>query len=136
MSLVIPDTLELQTLQRIFTDAMHIRLYGNNVTPVGTSTAASFTEITGANYAAFPLTFANWTFTSGDPSFALYNSTITWLFNAVINAPGTIYGYYIQRDSDSKLIAAERFPAANVPFLPIAGSQIRILPKFTCQSEF
>jgi hypothetical protein len=134
MPLVVPDALEVEVLTTLLTPALTMKLYSNNYTPVGGSAAANFTEVAGGGYANKPLTFANWVITSG--SLALYNAMQEWVFTGVTNAPGTIYGYYITRNSDGKLMWAERFPAANVPFTPIAGSIIRVLPRLTAESAF
>lgn len=136
MPQVISNVLEVEILTEKLTPALTLRLYGNNVTPSGASSAASFTEIAGGGYANKPLTFANWGIVAGDPSLATYNALQNFNFTGVINAPGTIYGYYVTRNSDGKLMWAERFPAANVPFAPIAGSKIAVLPKFSAQSLF
>src|SRR5215203_3433886 len=119
MGLVVPDVLEVEVLTDLLTSALTLKLYGNNVTPVGGSSAASFNEIAGGGYASLPLTFANWGIVAGTPSLATYNATQNFNFTGVINAPGTIYGYFVTRNSDGKLMFAERFPAANVPFSPI-----------------
>ena len=134
MALVVPDTLEVETLTNILTSALTLRLYSNNVTPSGSSTVGGFTEVTGGGYAAKPLTFANWSITAGDPSTGIYNTNQELDFTGPTSGPGTIYGYYVTRNSDNKLMWAERFPAANVPFNSIAGSIIRVLPKITVQS--
>jgi len=136
MSQVVPNQLELEIINDILGPNLHLRLYGNNATPAGGSTAASFTEIAGGGYAALPLTLANWTITAGDPSTAQYNSLQQFIFTGPINAPGTVYGYFVTRDSDGHLMWAERFAPALVPFAPVAGSQINIVPAFSAQSEF
>ena len=136
MSLIVPDTIEVEVLTTALTPALTMKLYSNNATPAHDSSAASFTEVTGGGYAAKPLTFANWGIVAGDPSVATYNATQTWTFTGPTTGPGTIYGYYVIRNSDGKLMWAERFPAANVPFAPIAGSIISVIPKFTTQSAF
>ncbi len=136
MSMVIPDALEVEVITTLLTPALTLRLYSNNVTPVGTNAAASFTEVAGGGYANLPLTFAHWGITSGNPSVAIYDSTQTFTFTGVTNAPGTIYGYYVTRNSDGKLMWAERFASGLVPFSPIAGSVIKILPRFTADSVF
>ena len=136
MSMVIPDVLEVEIITTLLTPALTLRLYSNNATPIGTSSAASFTEVAGGGYAALPLTFAHWGITSGNPSTAIYDTTQTFTFTGVTNAPGTIYGYYVTRNSDGKLMWAERFASGLVPFTPIAGSVIKILPRFTADSEF
>lgn len=136
MSLIVPNELETEILTDKLNTALTLRLYGNNVTPTGTTTAGAFTEIAGGGYTNKALTFGNWTITSGDPSTAVYNTTQEWTFTGVIDAPGTIYGYYVTRNSDGKLMWSERFPSAIVPFSPIAGSIIRVLPRFSAQSQF
>jgi hypothetical protein len=136
MSMVIPDALEVEVLTTLLTPALTLRLYSNNVTPVGTNAAASFTEVAGGGYTSFPLTFAHWSIVSGNPSVGVYDATQTWNFTGVTNAPGTIYGYYVTRNSDGKLMWAERFASGLVPFSPIAGSVIKVLPRFTADSLF
>jgi hypothetical protein len=135
MSLKIVNAVEVEVLTALLTPAHTIRLYGNDKTPADADTTAAYTEIAGGGYANKPLTFANWSIASGTPSLATYAAQ-TWLFTGVIDAPGTIYGYYVTRDSDSKLLLAERFPAANVPFSPINGSKIVVLPKVSAESQF
>jgi len=134
MSLIVTDVQEAVILTTLLTPALTMRLYGNDRTPAGTDVAASYTEIAGGGYANTPLTFANWTITPGAPTVALYGSVKTWLFTGAINAPSTIYGYFVTRDSDGLLIYAERFPSGSVPFTPIAGSVIRVTPRITCES--
>lgn len=136
MSQVVPNQLEVEILNTLLNTALTLRLYGNNVTPSGLSTAATFTEIAGGGYAGIPLTFANWNIVSGDPSQASYNAVQKFNFTGAINAPGSIYGYYVTRNSDGHLMWAERFAAALVPFAPVAGSIIQVLPIFTAQSAF
>lgn len=134
MSLIVTDVQEVEILTAFLTPAVTMRLYGNDRTPAGTDSAASYTEIAGGGYAAKALTFANWLLTSGAPTVALYNAVQSWVFTDAINAPGTIYGYFITRDSDGLLLWAERFPSGSVPFTPIAGSVIRVTPRITCES--
>jgi hypothetical protein len=134
MSTIVPDALELEVLNDLLASAMTLKLYSNNVTPTGATTAAAFTEVTGGGYASKALTFANWSIVSGDPTTGTYNAVQTWTFTGATGGPGTIYGYYVTRDSDGKLMFAERFATTLVPFSPIAGSQIRVLPVFKAQS--
>jgi hypothetical protein len=135
MSVKIPNVVEVEVLTALLTPAHTIRLYGNDYTPINTSIAANFTEIAGGGYTNFAIPFSQWTIVGGTPSLATATAK-TWLFTSVIDAPGSIYGYYITRDSDGKLLLAERFPAANVPFSPVAGSKIVVLPKVSCESQF
>jgi hypothetical protein len=134
MSLIVTNVQEVEILTDFLTPALTMRLYGNDRTPAGGDVAADYTEIAGGGYAAKALTFANWGFTAGGPTVALYNAVQQWVFTGAINAPSTIYGYFITRDSDSLLLWAERFPSGSVPFTPIAGSVIRVTPRITAES--
>lgn len=135
MSLVIPNTAEVVFLQKILNEAVTIRIFGNNATPSATSVAGDFNEIAGGGYANVILASANWGYTAGNPSYAL-QAKVTWTFTGAINAPGTIYGYFITRNADGTLWWAERFPPAAVPFTPIAGSIVEVTPKFTGSSVY
>jgi len=134
MSMLVPNILEVEILTSVLTPALTLKLYSNDKTPVAGDTSSAYTEVTGGGYSSKSLTFANWTITSGDPSVATYNSVQTWTFTGPTDSPATIYGYYVIRVSDGHLMWAERFPSANVPFSTIAGSVIKVLPKFTAQS--
>ena len=136
MGLVVPDALEVEVLTTLLTPALTIKIYGNNITPVGTNIAADFIEISGGGYASKPLTLAHWTITSGNPSIALYDATQLWTFTGTIGGTGNLYGYFVTRNSDGKLLFAERFPSGQVPFAPVNGSQVRVLPRFTADSLF
>lgn len=136
MPLIVPDALEVEVLNSILTNTLTMRLFSNNKTPVGGDTVAGYTEVAGGGYAAKLLLFPNWTIQAGDPSFGVYNTTQIWTFTGVTNAPGTVYGYYVTRNTDGKLMWAERFPAATLPFSPVAGSLVKVLPKFAAQSLF
>lgn len=136
MSQIVPNAIEVEVLDQLFSEDMTLKIYGNNVTPDGESQAGDFTEIAGGGYASKALVVADWNQVVGDPSYNVYNATQTWTFTGPIDAPGTIYGYFITRDSDGELMWSERFPAGVIPFSPINGSIIKVLPKFTCQSAF
>lgn len=136
MSLIIPDGLEVIVLNSLIATPLSMRLFGNNITPSHTDTTSLYTEVSGGGYTSKSLTLANWVVTGGEPSEAVYNVSQTWLFTGILDAPGTIYGYYLVRVSDNQLIGAERFPVANVPFSPVNGSKIVVLPRLTAQSEF
>lgn len=135
MGLIVPDAIEVEVLTYILTPDLTIHLYSNDYTPLPTSTAANFTEVTGGGYASKPLTFTNWTITPNAPSVALYTLQ-TWTFTGTTDSPGTIYGYYVTRDSDGALMWAHRFPTAYTPFSPIAGSTVKIIPCFTASSAY
>lgn len=136
MPLKVPNALEIEVLTSLLTSALTLKLYSNNVTPADSDTAATYTEVSGGGYASKPLTFANWTITGGAPTVALYGTTQVWTFTGPLNPPNTCYGYFVTRNSDGKLMWAERFAASVVPFSPVNGSIIRILPRFTAESQF
>jgi hypothetical protein len=136
MSLIVPNPVILNALTNIVTPNLTMRIYGNFIIPSDSDSAASFTEISGGGYASMPLTFGNWSITAGSPSTAVYNATQQWTFTGIINAPGTIYGYFVTRDSDGTLMWAESFPSGIIPFSPIDGSIIKVLPLITGVSLF
>jgi len=134
MTMIVPNILEVEALTTILTPSLLLRLYSNDKTPAAGDTSSAYNEVTGGGYGSKTLSFANWNITSGDPSVATYNSVQTWTFTGPTDSPATIYGYYVVRVNDGHLMWAERFPTANVPFSTIAGSVIKVLPKFTAQS--
>jgi hypothetical protein len=136
MGLVVPSAREVEVLQTFLNVGITMKLYSNNYTPIGTSVAANFIEVVGGGYGSKTITYANWIIAAGDPSVALYNTMEQWTFTGPTNAPGTIYGVYFIRTSDGMLLWAEPFPTAVVPFVPIAGSIVKYLPKFSAQSLF
>jgi len=135
MALIVPDSVEVITLNNLLSSPLKIRLYGNNVTPSGSSSTAAFNEIAGGGYANVALLLADWDITSGI-SQAIYNTILTWTFTGPVDSPGSIYGYYVTRDSDNQLMWAQRFPPANVPFAPINGSVIKVQPRIAVSSQF
>lgn len=134
MTLVVPNNIEAEILTAQLNQALTLRLYSNNRVPAGTDLVAQYTEVAGGGYAAVALTFANWVITEGAPTIALYNTFGEFSFTGTTNAPGTIFGYYVTRDSDGKLMWAERFPSGSVPFTPVNGSLIRVTPRITADS--
>lgn len=138
MSMKVPAQQEREVVTTVVTPALTLRLYSNDKTPAAGDVAADYTEVAGGGYANKPLTFANWSLsTSGiSPCLATYNAGQTWIFTGATDAPGTIYGYYVTRNSDGKLMWAERFPAGSLPFSPVNGSKVVILPRYQAQSLF
>lgn len=136
MALIVPDAVEVIVLNFLLTNPLTMRLYGNNKTPAHGDSTAGYTEISGGGYISKPLIFSGWTVTAGEPSVAVYSPSQSWPFTGIIDAPGSIYGYYVTRDSDSQLMWAERFASILVPFSPIDGSVIKVLPRLLCQSLF
>ena len=136
MALIVPDAVEVIVLNFLLNTPLTLRVYGNDKTPAHGDSTSGYTEIAGGGYASKPLIFANWTITPGEPSVAVYSPSQAWTFTGVINSPGTIYGYYVTRNSDNQLMWAERFPSILLPFSPIEGSVIKVLVRFLCQSLF
>jgi hypothetical protein len=135
MSLVVPNTAEIDALQKILNTPLTLRLYSNNAIPSESSSAASFTETTGGGYANKPLVYADWAFTAGTPSYG-QAAKQSWTFTGAVGGTAVIYGYYVTRNSDGVLMWAERFPPAVIPFTPKNGSLIQITPKFTGSSVY
>lgn len=139
MGFLVPKALLLEVLQAQVNAPLGwtLKLYGNNKTPAPGDSTAGYTEIAGGGYVAKPIVSASWTInSSGDFPQAIYNTTQLWTFTGAINSPGTIYGYFMTRNSDSKLMLAERFSTALVPFSPELGSEIRVLPRYSVRSQF
>lgn len=125
---MIGNAAELKALQRILNQDITLHLYSNDVTPAESDGAGSYTEVTGGGYAAKTLNYAGWTITAGSPTRAVYAAQ-DFNFTGPTTGPGTIYGYYLL-DADGDLMGSIRFSEAVVPFTPINGSLIRIIPKY------
>jgi hypothetical protein len=129
-----PDEGEVAMLQKILIGNFTLKLFSNDKIPAGPDTAASYIEVAGGGYLSKVLTPENWTITTGNPSQALYNILQDFQFTGPTNAPGTLFGYYIV-DLANIVHQAERFPDANVPFTPVNGSLIRVIPRFTLNNK-
>lgn len=130
MSLLVPNVAEVIFLTDILAETFTLKLYSNNKVPAEADTAGSYTEVVGGGYGSKTLAGA-FTVTSGDPSFAVYPTSLDFAFTGPTNAPGTVYGYYLI-GADGVLRWVERFPEAVLPFSPISGSLIRITPRLEC----
>jgi hypothetical protein len=102
-----------------------LKLFTNDVTPLDTDTAATYTEASGGGYAAKTLTNGSWTI-AGDPKTASYAEQ-TFTFTGALSGGATVYGYYVV-DADNKLKWAERLPVAQTP--ATSGDEIKPTPKF------
>lgn len=131
MAIVVPNSGELQALLAMLSaQNLFLRLYSNDYTPDETTTAASFTQTTGGGYSQIILSFLDWSFTAGNPSYATQNQK-TFSFTGAVGGTGSIYGYYLI-DLANTVFWAERFPSSVLPFTPVAGSRIRITPRLEC----
>jgi hypothetical protein len=126
MSLVLVDQGENAMLTAFFAAAMTLRLYTNNYTPVETTTESGVTEASGNGYAAKALAGGGWTISGTAPTQAAFAQQ-TYTFTGPL---GNVYGYYVTRDSDAKLMYAERF--SDGPYNIVNnGDTIKITPVFT-----
>ena len=135
MSIKIPTLSEVTMLEMILSQQMTLRLYTNDVTPADEHTAASFTEMTGLNYAAKTLLPDHWDFVSGEEAQAVYQALQQYIFTQGI--PIKVYGYVVTRNLDDKLMWAERFiPAGTTPidYFVVGnanGDKIEFYPSFS-----
>jgi hypothetical protein len=116
-----------------FTDVWLVKLFSNNITPAVTDEASDYIEVTGGGYADITLDKNDFTVTPGTPSQAIYDDFQDFTFTGATGGPGTIYGAYLV-DGAGNLVAAERFPDAQVPITPVNGTLIRYKPKITAGS--
>jgi hypothetical protein len=129
MTIMVPNTGEVIALSYLVNKSapenLVYRLFTNNITPAETDTASSYTEASGAGYAAITLTGSSWSVSGGAPSSASYAQQ-TWTFTGALGA--TVYGYYVTRATTGDLVLAETFtsftPAAN-------GDNIKLTPTIT-----
>lgn len=135
MSLFVPDVGEVAMLTLILNQVLKLKLFSNNHTPVLGDTVSSLTEVTGGGYAAISLPIVGWSIVGGEPSVAAYVDFQDFNFTGATGGPGTIYGYYITTDDDLTLMWEERFPALDVPLVPINGSLIRVKPRLTLRTQ-
>lgn len=135
MSIVLSDAGAIQILTKYFKNIAPtngnnytLKLFtNNNITPVDSDTASTYTEADGGGYAAKTLTAASFTIsTSAGIAQAAYAQQ-TFTFTGALTANATIYGYYVV-DDDGALIYAEK---ASSSFTPTNnGDQYLITPVF------
>ena len=114
MTLVVPNSADLQMLRYVFNRSTTLHLYSNNLTPSKTTVLSDITEASGSGYSAISLTGSSWTFAT----YAQQTFTITGAI--------TIYGYYIT--STDGLLYVEKFPTTYI--LPDDGGEIIVNPLF------
>lgn len=129
MSLLIPNNGEGDALQyfvnRAAPENLVLRLFSNNITPAETDTAATYTELAVAGYAAITLTGASWAAPSeGAPSSIAYAQQT---FN--FSGAGSLYGYYMTRFTSGRIALAERDPAGIFTFA--SGDAYKVTPQIT-----
>ena len=135
MALVVPDEGEIELLTKLLknttdTEDYLMRLYQNNYTPSGTTTATDFTEANFSNYAEKTIACSDW----ATPTTNVNNkaessvSVQSWTCGTVGN---TIYGYYIIGSVSGKVLWAEKFASTRI----LEDSDIlNVYPKFNLSS--
>jgi hypothetical protein len=139
MALVVSNEGEIQLLQKMLkvalsTDENYIlKLYRADKTPAAADASGSFTEANFTAYAARTLTRANWsnavTNGSGAAEVSYGTTAQSWTCGTTGN---TIYGYWVEGATSSKVLWAERFGTSRVL---ANGDILNISPKFTLQSQ-
>lgn len=139
MPLVVPDEGEIQLLQKMLKHALStdetyiLKLYRVDYTPISTTAKTSFTEANFTNYAARTLTRALWSnavmnaSSAGEASYG--SSPQSWTCGTTGN---TIYGYWVEGTTSTKVLWAERFTTSRVL---ASGDILNITPKFTLTSQ-
>lgn len=136
-NLVVSDVGEVELLDKMLKDALSVdenytlKLYKNNYTPGGSSTAANFTEADFTNYTAKTLNRSNWSAATSVANKAQSSySNQTWTCGTTGN---TIYGYYIVGATSGVLLWAEKFALARI----IGDTDtITVTPRFTLNSKY
>jgi hypothetical protein len=113
-------------------DTLKLKLFKNDKTPADGDTEAGYTEATFTGYASVTLTGASWTITAGAPSEAAYAQQV---FTSTANQTlENVYGYYVVRTSDNKLMWAERFTDGPYP-IQNNNDSIRVTPKIQARKH-
>jgi hypothetical protein len=138
MPLIVPDEGELELLDKMLKDALStnenyiLKLYRVDYTPNSTTTRTSMTEANFTGYAARTLTRANWNaaVTVSNQAESSYGTAPqSWTCGATGN---TIYGYWVEGATSTKVLWAERFSTSRVL---ADGDVLNITPKFTLSSQ-
>jgi len=132
MALLVPLTGEINLLGRMLnfaaSDNVILHLYTNNITPSSSDTLGTYSESSGAGYAAITLTGSSWVIAGPTPATAAYpQQTFTYT-----GAEPTIYGYYVSNNGITVLEWAEKF--TDGPYaIPSGGGSVKITPKISLQ---
>lgn len=124
MALKVPTASKKQFLEMIVAAGnMKLCLYTNNKVPADADVAADYTKASGSGYTDQALASGGWSVTNASPAVASFAQQ-TFTFSGAL---GNVYGYFITRDSDNKLMWAERF---TTPPYVIASSadDIKVTP--------
>lgn len=132
MTLVVPNVAEVVILEYILNKAapaeLDIKLYVNDVIPSETDTESTYVEASGFGYTEKQLISNSWSISPGNPS-SSEHPQVTWTFTGAL---GNVYGYFIVRRNDGKLMWAERF--TNGPYNVQANDdKIKVTPRLTLE---
>jgi len=128
MALLVPDVSEVILLETMLNKTaatnVKLKLYINDRTPAEGDNVGSYTESTGAGYAAVTLTGASWTVATNGTTTAEYAQQ-TFTYTGV---EANIYGYYVTNNSGAQVLWAERF--TDGPYsIPAGGGSVKITPE-------
>src|SRR5690606_29537175 len=109
----------IELLDKMLKDALSVdedytmKLYKNDYTPIGSSTAVDFTEADFTNYTAATLTRANWgaVTTVNNKAQSTYSAQQSWTCGT---GGIMVYCYYIVGATSVLLLWGERFSAARI----------------------
>lgn len=124
MSIVVPNIAKSYILNTLLATTFKLRLCSNNVIPDENTTLASFTEVVGGGYEEIDLLAADLTVVDDLASWPQQ----TFTFTDVPTGPSTVYCAYIVDPNNTDFIWAERLPDAVLPFNPVHGTTIKIIP--------
>lgn len=133
MALVVPNAAEevILTLLLSIAEGLDLKIFQNNYTPIESSATVDFTEATFTGYASIQLSAANWGYTQGDPTVALYNAAQTFTSTAG-SQNQSCYGYYIERRTTGDVMWAERF--TDGPYVIVNnGDSFSVTPRISLE---
>ena len=138
MPLIVPNVGELELLDRLLQGGTYVndgnyvlKLFKNDYTPTTVSTLGNFTEADFTSYASVTLSQTSWSSatTNGLGKAESSYAQQSWTCGSVGN---TVYGYYVQSDTSSELLWAERFGSAKVL---TNGDILNLIPVITLSTE-
>lgn len=135
MGAVLVDQGEQAWLETLTAVDHTLRLFTNDVTSglsdaqIDALTEADMTEASFTGYSAKPLTGGSWTVADRVASYAKRG-----FVSSANQAPQTVYGYYVTRDSDGIMLMLEYFTAAQS--VSGSGQVISVTPRITLGEDY
>lgn len=127
MALLVPDEGEVQILgiaiNNVASENLLLKLFKTNVAPSEGDTAAAYTEVSAAGYAAKTLTKGSWSIATVSNVTTASYAEQTFSMTAATDC----YGYYVVGATSGKLYWAENFGSNYQIFS--GGGDIKITPK-------